>query len=177
MSNLFIVMLGGRHKQANIEIHDIVFVIGHTLEETYPQLRQAWFGEQKGLHIDAWMKVNGIESDGIYYQIKLTQNALNAHHRKLFFLNLGGYSELEFGELHRYILVVAPDMMTAKQRGKAYIHSEWIKPHTDQVLEVDDCIAVNHVNGYQIELIENQSLTQNNLWENCYIPIDHDERF
>jgi len=59
-------MLGGRHACANTEVHDVVLAIGDTLEEVYPQLKQSWFGEQKGLHIDAWAKINGITFEGIW---------------------------------------------------------------------------------------------------------------
>ncbi len=54
MPSLFIVMLGGRHARANTEVHDVVLAVGDSLEDVYPQLKNAWFGEQKGLHIDAW---------------------------------------------------------------------------------------------------------------------------
>ena len=54
MPSLFMVMLGGRHARANTEVHDVVMAVGDTLEEVYPQLKQAWFGEAQGLHIDAW---------------------------------------------------------------------------------------------------------------------------
>ncbi len=47
MPSLFIVMLGGRHVRANTEVHDVVIAVGDTLEETYSQLKNAWFGEQK----------------------------------------------------------------------------------------------------------------------------------
>lgn len=53
MQSLFMVMLGGRHAKANTEVHDVVMAIGETLPEIMPQLKQAWFGELKGLHIDA----------------------------------------------------------------------------------------------------------------------------
>ena len=64
MPSLFMVMLGGRHARANTEVHDVVFAVADSLEESYPQLKNAWFGEQKGLHIDAWMQVEGVESAG-----------------------------------------------------------------------------------------------------------------
>ena len=51
MPNLFMVMLGGRHARANTEVHDVVFAVADSLEDSYPQLKHAWFGEQKGLHI------------------------------------------------------------------------------------------------------------------------------
>ena len=49
MPSLFMVMLGGRHARANTEIHDVVFAVADSLEDSYPQLKNAWFGEQKGV--------------------------------------------------------------------------------------------------------------------------------
>lgn len=46
MSILFMVMLGGRHARANVEVHDVILAVGDSLETVYPQLRNAWFGEQ-----------------------------------------------------------------------------------------------------------------------------------
>ena len=61
---LFVVMLGGRHARANIELHDVVFAIAPSIEQTHEQLRQQWFGELAGLHIDSWMTVDGVEVGG-----------------------------------------------------------------------------------------------------------------
>ncbi|WP_163122706.1 DUF1543 domain-containing protein [Acinetobacter portensis] len=176
MSSLFIIMLGGRHARANTEVHDVVLAVGDTLEETYPQLKNAWFGEQKGLHIDAWAKINGIEFEDKKYTIQFSDAAPNLENEKLFLINLGGYDAREFGELHRYVLVVAQNAMVAKQRGKAYFAQHWQKQHTDRVLDVDDCIAIDHVHGRYIELIEQNSEIQleENLWENTYLMLDHD---
>ena len=164
------VMLGGHHIRANTEVHDVVFVAGHILEDTYPQLRQAWFGEQKGLHIDSWVKVNGVETEGKKYQIKLSSSKQDIEHEKLFLINLGGYSAEVFGELHRYILVVASDAKLAKQIGKKHFDIQWSKQHTDRVLEVDDCLAIDYVGECYIQLIEVDDYSSN-VRENCYITI------
>ena len=71
MPSLFIVMLGGRHARANVEVHDVVLTVGETLEEAYPQLKNAWFGEQQGLHIDAWVQMNGVECEGKKYGLTI----------------------------------------------------------------------------------------------------------
>jgi hypothetical protein len=34
MPNLFMVMLGGRHVRANTEVHDVVFAVGDSLEDS-----------------------------------------------------------------------------------------------------------------------------------------------
>ncbi len=82
MPSLFMVMLGGRHARANTEVHDIVMAVGDTLEEVYPQLKQAWFGEAQGLHIDAWAKLSGVSCQGQNYQIQFTDAAPSASRSK-----------------------------------------------------------------------------------------------
>lgn len=170
MPSLFIVMLGGRHARANTEVHDVVLALGENLQETYPQLKQAWFGEQKGLHIDAWAQIHGVVFDDKHYQIQFTDAAPKQSDAKLYLINLGGYSAQEFGELHRYILVVAQNAMVAKQRGKQYFTQHWQKQHTDRVLDVDDCLAIDHVYGRYVQLVEGEF--SGNHWENTYLSLD-----
>ena len=170
MPSLFIVMLGGRHARANTEVHDVVLAVGDSLEEVYPQLKNAWFGEQKGLHIDAWAQIYGVAFEGKNYQIQFTDAAPNQTDQKLYLLNLGGYDASEFGELHRYVLVVAQNAMVAKQRGKAYFAQHWQKQHTDRVLDVDDCIAIDQVHGRYVQLIEGEF--SGNQWENTYLMLN-----
>lgn len=169
MPSLFIVMLGGRHARANTEVHDVVLAVGENLAETYSQLKNAWFGEQKGLHIDAWAQINGVEFEGKQYQLQFSEAAPRQSDEKLWLINLGGYDAREFGELHRYVLVVAQNAMVAKQRGKAYFAQHWQKQHTDRVLEVDDCLAIDQVHGRYVELKE--GAFSGNRWENTYLTI------
>ena len=170
MPSLFIVMLGGRHARANTEVHDVVLAVGGSLEEVYLQLKNAWFGEQKGLHIDAWAQIYGVAFEGKNYQIQFTDAAPNQADQKLYLLNLGGYDAGEFGELHRYVLVVAQNAMVAKQRGKAHFAQHWQKQHTDRVLDVDDCIAIDQVHGRYVQLIEGEF--SGNQWENTYLMLN-----
>ncbi len=157
---LYIVMLGGRHPAAKIEVHDVVFVSGNSLPEVYPQLRQQWFGTAAGLHIDSWMAVDGVEN----YKISLSQTAPAAGEPRLFFINLGGYQAGNFGEEHSYLLVVAADKTSAKQKGKTMLATHWEKPHTDNLWDVDDCIAIDNIDGRYIKLSEepHQGITQQN---------------
>ena len=167
MPSLFIVMLGGRHIRANTEVHDVVLAVGETLEETYAQLRAAWFGEQKGLHIDAWAKINGVQFAGKRYQIHFSNAAPGLNDDKLYLLNLGGYLAHEFGELHRYKLVVAQNAMRARQSAQDGFIQHWQKQHIDAVLEVDDCIAIDQIYGRYVQLIPGEFA--GNCWENTYL--------
>lgn len=145
---LFVVMLGGKHPQAKIEVHDVVFAIADTLEGTYAQLRQAWFGSPSGVHIDSWMAVDGVDG----YQIELSNLAPAPGAPRLYFLNLGGYQRGVFGEEHHYLLLVAADKQQAKALGKQRMLAHWDKPHTDALHDVDDCIPIDCVDGRYIHL-------------------------
>jgi len=169
MPSLFMVMLGGRHVRANTEVHDVVMTVGDTLEEVYPQLKQAWFGEAQGLHIDAWAKLSGVSSQGWNYQIHFTDAAPKPDDLKLYLINLGGYNPHEFGELHRYEFVVAPNAVVAKQLGKQFIDQQWQKAHTDRVIDIDDCLAIDCVAGRYIHLIKGDFAAT--VWENTYLTV------
>ena len=52
------VVLGGRAKKANIELHDVRWVIWSKIEDTFDTSINDWFGSSKGLHIDSYKKYN-----------------------------------------------------------------------------------------------------------------------
>lgn len=146
---LYIVMLGGKHPKANIEVHDVLFAVADNLEDTYPQLRAGWFGSQKGLHIDSWLEVDGLGE----YKVEMSNQAPGAGELRLYFINLGGYEPGIFGESHRYLLVSALDKAEAKSKGKQHMQAGWLKPHTDALLDVDDCLPVDQVDGRYVHLV------------------------
>ena len=76
---LFLVVVGGRAPKANIELHDVRWVIGSTIEETFDDLRKSWFGSIKGLHIDSYKKISSV--DGFKINLKNTNNQ-NKHSNK-----------------------------------------------------------------------------------------------
>lgn len=147
---LFVVMLGGKHPRARIEVHDVVFVVADTLESAWPQLRQHWFGKQEGLHIDAWMKVDGVDK----WKVELSPLAPSPGAQRLFFINLGGYEANAFGEAHHYLLVVAQTKKEAMAKGRRQMLEHWTQPHTDLVVDVDDCLPIDEVQGRYIHLVE-----------------------
>lgn len=149
---LFVVMLGGKHPRAKIEVHDVVFAIADSLEATYPQLRKGWFGNPAGLHIDAWMRVDGVEG----WKVELSPLAPLPGSPRLYFINLGGYEANTFGEAHHYLLVVAQDKNQAKSRAKQHMLKHWQQAHTDALLDVDDCLPIDQVSGRYIHLVEGE---------------------
>ena len=149
---LFVVMLGGKHPRAKIEVHDVVFAIADSLEATYPQLRQGWFGNPAGFHIDAWMRVDGVDG----WKVELSPLAPLPGSPRLYFINLGGYEANTFGEAHHYLLVVAQDKNQAKSRAKQHMLKHWQQAHTDALLDVDDCLPIDQVSGRYIHLVEGE---------------------
>ncbi|NBF09157.1 DUF1543 domain-containing protein [Pseudomonas sp. Fl4BN1] len=146
---LFVVMLGGKHPRAKIEVHDVQFVVAESLEAAHPQLRDVWFGSPTGLHIDSWMKVDGVED----YKVELSNLAPAPGAPRLYFLNLGGYETATFGEAHRYLLAVARDKLEAKAKGKQQMLAHWHKSHTDALLDVDDCLPIDLLQGRYVHLV------------------------
>jgi hypothetical protein len=149
---LFVVMLGGKHPRAKIEVHDVVFAIADSLEAAYLQLREGWFGSPAGLHIDSWMQVDGVEG----WKVQLSPLAPLPGAPRLYFINLGGYEAQAFGEAHHYLLVVAHDKAEAKAKGKRQMLSHWSKAHTDALMDVDDCLPIDAVDGRYIHLVEGE---------------------
>lgn len=164
---LFIALLGGKHAKAHVEVHDVIPFISSDVTSAFPYLKQQWFGMEKGVHLDAWMKINGVHYEGINYHIQIQDFSLSSTALKLYLINLGGYVATEFGEVHKYIVVAGKNKTDAKQQGKKHIESHWLKPHTDTVIEVDDCIEISQLNGQSIQLIEGEF--EENSFKNDYI--------
>ena len=58
---LYLVVIGGKAPKANIELHDVRWVVGSKIEDTYDDLRTNWFGSIEGLHIDSYKKIYSID--------------------------------------------------------------------------------------------------------------------
>ncbi len=141
-------MLGGRHPHARIEVHDVAFANVERIEDAYPQLRRDWFGQAKGLHLDGWLAVDGVED----CKVEFADTAPAADAPRLFFVNLGGYVPQSLGEVHDYRLLLAADAQQARLKARQLWDAQWAAPHTDALIEVDDCIAIDQVGGRHVQL-------------------------
>lgn len=158
---LFVAVLGGRTPRSHIELHDVRFVVGRSIEETLPELRRQWFGSRKGLHLDAWMKVRTI--DGWTVRLQPLQSgvatapAAARRAERLWFVNLGGYRPDSLAELHHFGLVVAANPQTAKAAAKQRWLAAALQQHKDDLCAVDDCLAIEQLSlaggiSWQVEL-------------------------
>ena len=93
---LYLVVLGGRTKKANIELHDVRWVVGSKIEDTYETLRKDWFGSPKGLHIDSYKKIKHIDGYKINL-INFESDKIDAKQlkKKISLKNIYGLSILE----------------------------------------------------------------------------------
>ena len=138
--------IGGYKENANIELHDMRFVIGQTIEDCYPELIKQWWGDEKMFHLDAWGAVKS--ADGYAICIK---DVPAEHPEKLYFVNLGGYDPEQFTELHKNVLVVAKDDADAKVKAKSQI-KDWTKPHRDQWFDVEKILELTNIGDHYIHL-------------------------
>jgi hypothetical protein len=147
---LFMFYVGGNFGNSNVELHDVRFSIGETAEDCHDDLREQWWGDPDSLHLDCWGAVE--QADG--FDVVLTRDATPAGVEKLFFVNLGGYDPAEFSELHRNVLLVAPDAKAAKAKALTRI-AGWSLPHKDNLFEVEkaiDVTALLEAYGYSLSL-------------------------
>lgn len=167
--NLYIALLGGKHEKANVEVHDVIPFISSDLSSAYSYLKEQWFGLKKGVHIDAWMKIDGVSYQSQDFKIQICDKPSEKSLHKLYLINLGAYVPDQFGEVHKYLIVAGLNKADAKAQGKLAVESHWFKAHTDAVIDVDDCLELNQINQKYIQLVEG-AYTEN-TFKNDYILI------
>jgi len=173
-------VLGGKAKKANIELHDVRWVVGSKIEDTYDTLRKDWFGSPQGLHIDSYKKIkyiDGYKINLIYFEKdKIDKNQLvkNKGKKHLWFVNIGGYNPTSMQEKHEFGLVTASTKLEAKNLAK----SKWLigckKKHKDDlaslemIISCDDCEKIKKIGNWKIELIPDNNFIQENNYPDWY---------
>ena len=178
---LYLVVLGGRAKKANIELHDVRWVVGSKIEDTYDTLRKDWFGSPEGLHIDSYKKIKYIDGYKInlinFEKDKREKNQLvkkSKAKKYLWFVNLGGYNPTSMQEKHEFGLVTASNKLEAKNIAK----SKWLigckKKHNDDIASIEmlincyDCELIKKIDNWEIELTPVNNLIEENNYPDWY---------
>lgn len=144
---LFAVCLGGRAPGCNVELHDVVFAAGESLEGIHPQLLDRWFGDPEGLHVDAWARVECVPG----YRVQLKREPATDGPR-LYFVNIGGYVPGELLERHAYAMYAGDSVSTVKKQAKSELLKGQDSVHRDDLYDVDDMLAVENVDGWHVHL-------------------------
>ena len=178
---LYLVVLGGRSKKANIELHDVRWVVGSKIEDTYETLRKDWFGSPKGLHIDSYKKIKYLDGYKINLRnvenLKINNNKFSnksKNKRNLWFVNIGGYNPTSMQEKHEFGLVIAKNKLEAKNIAK----SKWLigckKKHKDDIasletlISCDDCELIKKIDNWEIELTPYKKFIEENNYPDWY---------
>ena len=178
---LYLVVLGGRANKANVELHDVRWVVGSKIEDTYDTLRNDWFGSPKGLHIDSYKKIKHIDGYKInvinFENDKINKKKLvnrSKHQKKLWFVNIGGYDPSSMQEKHEFGLVIASNKLEAKNKAK----SKWLigyeKKHKDDMASIeiliscDNCELIKKIGNWKIELIPDNDFIEENNYPDWY---------
>jgi len=140
MQKLFMVYLGGTAPKANIEIHDIQFVIGENIEDTYNQLKENWFGDKKGLHLDSYKEIKG--ADGYKIEIKEIPQKID---KKLYFVNFGAPQKDLLPEIHEFGLFVGKNKHEVKNKANHSLLTTAESKHKDNLLEIYDHTGNNYI--------------------------------
>lgn len=137
---LFMIQIGFRLEGMNTEGHDTVFSIASSKEEAFKLIKQA---RPYAGHIDTCLEVNRVEDFAVQIVEKPSPSDL-----KLWFINLGGYNEGQFGEVHKCILLTARDLAEAKAKAKqdpffkepGRVQDPKAAPHIDDKAQLDEGI-------------------------------------
>ena len=159
--SLFIVVLGGRSLKSNVEIHDVRWVLGKSIEDTFPELRKQWIGKRRGLHIDSYKCIKYIDGYKIIISKSNKDNLINSktEEESLWFVNLGGYNPTKMNEEHEFTLVVAKKAIDAKKKAKNNWKSNFEIKHNDDYScinnfeQVDDLHSIKKINNWEIKLV------------------------
>ena len=150
MARLFMFYLGGNAGRSNIEVHDVQFVACESVAEAVPALKAAWFGDADKVHIDGYQVVNW--ADG--FAVDLVREGADNGGMFLFFVNVGGYLPHQLAEAHEFGLFVAENADAAKEKAKRTLLLHHELQHKDNLKDVDDCLLLAEVGGWQVRLRE-----------------------
>ncbi len=147
---LYQFYVGGTAGRANIELHDVQFAAAVRVQDAYPALRAAWFGEPGSLHLDGYMPITWADGFDVSLQPGADPSGLT-----LFFVNMGGYRKDSLAELHAFGLFVARDAAGAKAKARRSLLQGADQLHKDDLRDVDNCLALRAFEGLHVHLAAN----------------------
>lgn len=163
--HLYEFYIGGSAPGANIELHDVQFVVAASPEAAFPLLKARWWGSPDKIHLDGYREVTW--ADG--YDVNLNGKSDTA--MKLFFVNAGGYEKGNLAELHAFDFFVAENKEAAKAKALKVLLPNVNLQHKDNLKDVDDCLLLEAVDGIRLGLMKNPNGTPDALLFQGYQPI------
>nr|WP_121269723.1 DUF1543 domain-containing protein [Pedobacter schmidteae] len=178
---LFMILLGCKPPGRHTEQHDIFFAIGESIAAIKNEIIDFWPEANGKIHIDAWREVNMVEGHAV--KVVPVAEAVTVNSNKLFFINLGGYKEGEFDELHYKMLIVAGSMAEASRQAKEtafYKHMGFAGAvshiddkygvDVDDIYEIADVLPVSMKQKFRIQIDQSANATHD-LLHLGYLPL------
>jgi len=148
-AKLFMLLIGCKPPGRHTEQHDVFFGIAPSLKDLVPQINDFWPQSGK-VHLDAWREVTMV--DGYRVQVVSTGESVldNWEDPRLFFINLGGYTEHKFEEQHYNLITVKANKADAYQEAKQTLFFQKNHFHGAES-HIDDKYGIDVDDLYQIE--------------------------
>lgn len=164
MKKLFAVGIGGSVKQANIEVHDVQFIIADSIEDTYETLKANWYGDS--LHIDEYGIVEGVDG----YRLAFERQPYEGENQ-LYYVNMGGYINGKFGELHQFACYAAKNEAEAEEKASKNLLKGADDSHIDNLFQLETSLKSADGTVFHIHLIPDENeYTLKTKW-NGYIKL------
>ena len=155
MENLYLIYLGGKSNNSNIEYHDVMFCVGESIDETYPLIVKEAIGCIDSIHIDSYTIVKYIEGYKVIPTVFSQEKGQDSIKDKLYlwFVYLGGYEHNNILESHQIVLVVSGSENEAKRRAKAKANHKFKMVHIDNIRKLS-----------AIKYIDKQNVHESKIW-------------
>ncbi|MEO8823103.1 MAG: DUF1543 domain-containing protein [Ginsengibacter sp.] len=171
---LFMLLIGSKAPQRNVEQHDFYFGIARDLKELVPDIKAFWPEAEDSIHIDAWREVSKVDDYKIEVILK-NEKVIPSQH-KLFFINLGGYQANKMEEQHYTVLSVQIDRALAISESKRTVfyrtntlegaHSHIDDKYgidVDDVYQIEDILIPAHKEKYQVVITKKEGLPEDEI--------------
>ncbi len=135
---LFAVLVGGGHPQANIEVHDIQFVVAPSVEAAFPALERRWWGKPASFHIDAYAEIKCVDS---HIVSPVPRAEAQTQDVALYFVNTGGYIDGVFNEHHAYSFHIGANKRAIWTAARE--RAQFGRKHQDNFDLIDDIVCID----------------------------------
>lgn len=177
---LFMLLLGSKAPNRNVEQHDFYFGIASNLKELVPRIRAFWPEAGKSIHLDGWRQVRQVDGYSVHIEPRSDQTAdLLEEGPKLFFINLGGYQTGKLEEQHYTVLGVFKDKADAIQNAKKTVFfreqsakgvkganshiDEKYGIDVDDVYRIEDILSADQKRQFTIRLTKEDTLEEDEI--------------
>ena len=177
---LFMLLLGSKAPNRNVEQHDFYFGIASNLKELVPRIRAFWPEAGKSIHLDGWRQVRQVDGYSVHIEPRSDRAAdLLEEGPKLFFINLGGYQTGKLEEQHYTVLGVFKDKADAIQNAKKTVFfreqsakgvkganshiDEKYGIDVDDVYRIEDILSADQKRQFTIRLTKEDTLEEDEI--------------